>query len=39
MSQPQKQPRFEAKAEETVKQGVKIQREINEAEGSFVGRR
>src|ERR1700746_3973534 len=34
MSQPQKQPRFEAKAEETAKQGVKIQREIDEAEGT-----
>jgi NAD(P)-dependent dehydrogenase (short-subunit alcohol dehydrogenase family) len=34
MSQPQKQPRFEAKAVEAAKQGVKIQREIDEAEGT-----
>jgi hypothetical protein len=33
MSQPQKQPRFEAKAVEAAKQGVKIQREIDEAKG------
>jgi NAD(P)-dependent dehydrogenase (short-subunit alcohol dehydrogenase family) len=32
MSPPRKQPRFVAKAEETVKHGVKIQREIDDAE-------